>query len=208
MKSYKLKAISISFCLLFLFSSCQKDEEGFIPNQDSELEQEVVITDIFGVVSSENNEPIAGAIVTYRGETTESDEEGIYTFKQVVVGSQHNSVKIVKDGYFENARTFRSLSMSIQYQRTILQEKLFEHVFQSTENSMVDSDIAQINFPANSIVIESTGASYNGEVQVAVQEIDPTINQLSETMPGDMTAVGPDNTLLTLQSFGIKFNIQ
>ncbi len=195
-----LKTISISFCLLFLFASCQKDEEGFIPNPSSETE---VLSDIFGTVTTESNEPIVGATVTFNGLSTQSDTDGVYTFRQVEVGSQHNVIQIEKEGYFENARTFRTAKPGIQYQRTILQEKVFSHEFQSDASFELISDLAQINFPENAIVVEESGETYTGLVQVALREIDPSIDQLSETMPGDMTALGDDGELLTLQSFGM-----
>jgi len=201
MKTFMFKYIFASLLLIGLLSSCHKDDEGFTPASDPD---EVNYTsDIYGVVTSEGYNSIQDAIVTYKGITAITDENGVYVFEDVEVGDQHNVIKIEKDGYFESARTFRSRGSSTQYQRTILQRKLFTLSFPSSEESTITKDQVSMTFPAQSVVVESSGELYSGEVQIAIKTIDPSLDNLAEVMPGDMTARDEDNSLLTLQSFGM-----
>lgn len=203
MKSFRIKYLFAILLLSGLLASCVKDDEGFITDIDGQTEEVLHTADIFGVVSDRADEPIEGAVATFKGRTTVTDENGIYQFDAVEVGSQHNSVKIEKEGYFENARTFRTAASGTLYQRAILLEKSFVHSFEANSIGTVFDQGVRLSFPANSVVIESTGQVYEGEVQVAMIKLDPTLSRLEAFMPGDLTGVEDDNTLSTLQSFGM-----
>jgi len=199
-----MKHLSSCFLLVGLlitvtFVSCIKDNEGF------EEVTDFGESEIFGFVTNVDNEPIAGAEVTYRGKTAFTDTDGIYRLTDVQVGPQHNGLKIEKDGYFEGSRTFRTATAGTLYQTTILQEKSFDHSFQSNTNAEIVEEQVTIEFPANAIVFEDTGEPYEGQVLVAISPIDPTEDQLSERMPGDLSAINDDNTISTLESFGIVY---
>lgn len=185
--------------ILVLFTSCVKDDEGFRVERNSDN------SDIFGVVTNIDEEPISGALVTYRSNTVTTDEDGVYRFNDVEVGPQHNAIKIEKDGYFESARTFRTAEPSVLYQSTILQEKRFFYSFISFIDHFVENERVRIDFPANSVVYEDTGETYTGLVLVAMASIDPTLDQFSERMPGDLSAMEDNNTISTLQSFGMVY---
>ena len=182
-----------------IHGSCVKDDEGFRVERNSDN------SDIFGVVTNIDEEPISGALVTYRSNTVTTDEDGVYRFNDVEVGPQHNAIKIEKDGYFESARTFRTAEPSVLYQSTILQEKRFFYSFISFIDHFVENERVRIDFPANSVVYEDTGETYTGLVLVAMASIDPTLDQFSERMPGDLSAMEDNNTISTLQSFGMVY---
>jgi len=196
------KYILASFLLIGLLSSCQKDDEWLEPPTDPKIDQVMYRSDIFGVVFA-NDAPLNEVAVTFKDQTVFTDEDGVYSFTDVEVGSQHNVVKLSKAGYFDGARTFRSAGSSTQYQQTILLEKNFDNSFDSSEGDIISKDRATLSFPAQSIVVESSGELYTGEVQVAIEMIDPSLFNLSDIMPGDLTAREDDNSLRTLQSFGM-----
>ena len=196
-----IKSRTLFACLLIaaLISSCVTDDEGFI------IERNPDNSDIFGVVTNNANEPISEALVSYRGNTVLTDEDGVYRFNDVEVGPQHNALKIEKEGYFESSRTFRTATSCVLYQSTVLQEQNFNFSFQSNAPGLVEDNRVSIRFPANSIMVEESGASYTGEVLVAMSPIDPTVDRLAENMPGDLSAIEDDNTIATLQTFGMVY---
>ena len=196
-----IKSRTLFACLLIaaLFSSCVTDDEGFI------IERNPDNSDIFGVVTNNANEPISEALVSYRGNTVLTDEDGVYRFNDVEVGPQHNALKIEKEGYFESSRTFRTATSGVLYQSTVLQEQNFNFSFQSNAPGLVEDNRVSIRIPANSIMVEESGASYTGEVLVAMSPIDPTVDRLAENMPGDLSAIEDDNTIATLQTFGMVY---
>lgn len=200
MKSLRIISFLFGLFLVGFFSSCVKDDEGIRMETSTEVFH---TSDIFGVVIDSNDEAIVGAVATFQGITATTDENGVYRFQDVVVGSQHNTVKIEKDGYFETARTFRTAASATLYQKSILQEKSFDHKFQSDSDGMVEFDRVKIQFPANSIVVQSTGERYSGEVLLAMTQMDPSLERLAELMPGDMSAREDDESISTLESFGM-----
>lgn len=203
MRSLIIKTIVASLALIICFTSCKKDTDGFIGDPNTGIEEVMYTSDIYGIVSTRDDLPIEGATITFKGNTTTTDADGVYAFKNVEVGSQHNVVQITKDGYFESARTFRSAGSSTQYQKSLLVEKNFGLPFNTSEDATVTSNRVTINFPPNSIVVDATGEQYNGEVLVAIHGFDPSLFRLDEFMPGDMTGREEDNSLSTLESFGM-----
>lgn len=200
MKSLKIKSLLTSLLFLGLISSCVKDDEGIRMENPTEV---FYSSDIFGVVTNISDDPITGAVATFKGNTAITDENGVYRFSDVEVGSQHNTVKIEKEGYFENARTFRTAASATLYQKSILQEKSFDHKFQSDSDGLVEFDRVKIQFPANSVVVDKTGEIYSGEVLLAMTQMDPSLERLAELMPGDMSARDDDESISTLESFGM-----
>ena len=196
-----IRTSSLFACLLITatFVSCVEDDEGFIIERNAEN------SDIFGVVTDSQSQPISGALVTFNGEMELTDEDGVYRFNDVAVGPQHNALKIEMDGYFESTRTFRTAVSGVQYQTTILHEKTFSHSFDSDIVGNVEEDQVSIRFPANSVVYDDSGERYDGEVLVAIVPIDPSEEQLAERMPGDLSAIEEDETISTLESFGMVY---
>jgi len=202
MKALKIRYIFAYLFFVLLLVGCQKDEEGFIPTNELEVDQKMFVSDIFGVVTS-NNQPVGNASVVFQDQVTFTDEYGVYTFSDVKIGNQHNVVKIEKEGFFDGARVFRSSGSSTQYQRTELQGKIFDRSFNSADGGTITKDRASLIFPAGSIIVESSEELYSGEVLVAMEMIDPGQDNIAQIMPGDLTGREEDNTLTILQSFGM-----
>ncbi len=199
MEYFSKKVLLIGIIMTMLLVACEKDNEGY------DTVQEVGNSEVFGFVFNSANQPILGARVTFQGITAFTDKDGVYRLRDVKIGQQHNGLKIVKEGYFEGSRSFRTSSSSILFQTTILEEKSFNHSFQSTLSTEIIEGPVTIKFPANAIVFEDSGLAYEGDVLVAISQIDPTENQWRERMPGDLTAIEDGNTLTTLESFGMVY---
>jgi len=54
MKALKIRYIFAYLFFILLLVGCQKDEEGFIPTNEPEVDQKMFVSDIFGVVTSNN----------------------------------------------------------------------------------------------------------------------------------------------------------
>ena len=202
MSKYILKIV---FALMVLcFFSCQKDDEGFtpLPNGGSDTSYE---SEIVGFVFDENNEPIDEASVSFNGTTVQTDELGVYLFKDVLVNSRHNFINIEKEGFFKGTKVFRTRTESTLALRTQLLEKNFNHSFDTGTGATIQEENVTINFTGNSVVYEGTTNSYSGEVKLAVRYLDPTDEALFLNMPGDLSGIDNDNVMQTLTSFGMAY---
>ena len=81
-------------------SGCLKDREEFIPDIEN------VQTNAFGVVLDEQDLPVNMTTVVAEGETTETDDFGVFIFTNVVVPSEAARLVFTKEGYFETVRSF------------------------------------------------------------------------------------------------------
>ena len=199
-KSLKFIATASLFAFItaLIFTGCKKDTEEFIPNNESYQSATLV-----GYVVDEEDNPISNAIVYFKDKSTLTDQYGIYKFSNTQVSSQHNVIKITKAGYFEGSRVFRSDISHVINHTTKLKFANIDYSFDASNGGTYSNDNVELIFSNNSVVIESTGQDYQGLVNVSVDYIDPTDNEIRMIMPGDLSAKTMDGSLVTLNSFGM-----
>jgi len=189
---------SFVFILLILAAGCQKDTEEFTP-----IDSESVQASIFGIVVDKDENPIEGATVQFQGNTIYTDQYGIYKINDTEIDTRHNFLNINKVGYFEGSRTFRTNHTKTITLKTQLLEKDFSQSFLNDEGGVITKENTVLTFPANSIVVDATGAAYDGTVQVAVQYLDPTQLEVNQQMPGDLSGFSASNDISRLVSYGM-----
>ena len=194
----KKNLIFIALAFLGLMSSCLKDREQFIPDAGVNYK-----SNILGIVTDETNKPVEGAIVSFDGITKLTDKNGVYVFSKVDVSSKHSFLKIKKDGYFEASRAFNTQKPADIQLRNILLAKDFNKSFQASSGGTIAANGYEITFPADAIVVESSGASYSGQVKVAVKYLDPTLDNTSFQMPGNLSGISANNQISKLITYGM-----
>ncbi|HMG15933.1 MAG TPA: carboxypeptidase-like regulatory domain-containing protein, partial [Saprospiraceae bacterium] len=194
----KKNLLFIAMGLLLILSSCVKDREVFIPDDGINYK-----SNILGVVVDESNKPAEGATVTYNGVTKTTDKNGVYTFNNVDVSSKHSLVKIKKAGYFEASRAFNTQKSANIQLRNILLAKDFNKSFSASSGGVVEANGYKITFPANAVMVESSGAAYTGQVKVAVQYLDPSLTNTFFEMPGNLSGISSKNEISKLATYGM-----
>jgi len=198
MKSYSALKSSILFIIIFIFSSCQKDLDQFVP-----VENERYITNVFGTVTDGDGNTISNALVNFQGKTLQTDEYGTYLFKNVDVDSRYNHINISKDGYFVNTRTFRgNESKTILLKSTLVSAK-FDYLVSSNEPKTIDKGSVKIDFDGKGMITQDGGQAYDGEVEVAIHYLNPLDENIGEIMPGDLSGINTGNNFRLLESFGM-----
>ncbi len=186
------------FIAALLLGSCAKDEEKFIADKSNAFK-----TQIIGLVLDEADLPIADVSVNYGGQTVLTDKDGYYTFKNVAANDVHNFVSLKKTGYFEGAKAFTLSKETNVELKSILIKQQFDKTFNAGSGGKISNGNVDISFPANAIVVESTGEVYNGNVAIAIHYIDPTSREGLLSMPGNLSAVNANNDFGSLKSFGM-----
>lgn len=197
MKSYS-SALSTLLFFILLLSSCQKDLDQIVP-----FDSKSYLTNVFGTIVDNDGEAIAGAVVNFKGQTIESDEYGTYLFKNVEVDSRYNHLNVFKDGYFQNTRTFRGNESKMILLKSRMIAILYENTFLSSEPNTVTSGQVTIDFDGKGMVVKNTNETYEGEVEVAIQYLDPLDSRTGDIMPGDLSGVNSSGSLRLLESFGM-----
>ena len=178
---------------------CQKDSVEFVPDNN---QSELIKANIFGVVESEDNQPIEGAVVTYRGEQTFTDSYGIYTFDNIDIDTKHNVLNISKDGYHLHSRTFRTKQTTTVQLRSKILPLQFDKSFISSQGATITSEGVVLEFPANAIVLEDSETDYQGEVMVAIEYIDNDNQDLQQILPGDLSTLNKNDEIESQEFFG------
>lgn len=196
-----IKQMQTILMLIFTLAiiGCQKDSTEFVPDNN---QSELIKANIFGVVEDNNNQPIEGAEVSYRGDLTLTDQYGIYTFENVNIDSKHNVLNITKDGYHLHSRTFRTKQATTVQLRSKIIPLQFDKSFDSNQGGIISSEGVVLEFPANAIVLEDSGTDYQGEVRIAIEYFENDNDDLQQILPGDLSTLNKNDEIVSQNFLG------
>ena len=189
---------------MIMFTSCKKDPivEDLTPPIDTTRNFINVNTSVAGQVVDINNAAISDATVSFGTETTTTDANGIFKFENVTVPENRAFVKVEKVGFFHGSRTFFAYANQRSNVKISLLEKTIQGNVDMTGGTISTPEGVKLEFPANAIA-DANGNLYTGTVQVAAQYLDPTADNLSSIMPGDLRGITTDNVEEGLTSYGM-----
>jgi hypothetical protein len=204
-----------SLGLLFLFtvlvvSSCSKDEEILIaPTIDTTNgptipePEEVVNASFSGLVIDKFDQAVENALVSFGTDTRLTDENGYFSFANVNIDTRGSLVSVEKEGYFQGAKFVGSKLNKQNFTSIKLIEKVQTGAFQANAGGVVaTNDGATIEFAANAIKLEN-GGLYSGTVNVYATWLDPTADDLTQRMPGDLRAINAADEQQQLTTYGM-----
>jgi hypothetical protein len=198
----KMKFIVFLFSLV-IFASCQKVIDDFPTNDLPDLTSKVN-SSVSGFVTDENNAPVNGATVHFGNQTFTTDSYGYFSFNNVEVIQNAAEVVVKKSGYFPGIKTYIATNNKSAFFRIKLIPKNTAGTFIASNGGNVTlTNGASVVFPADAVVIASSGIAYNGSVNVSASWINPTANDVSPTMPGDLRGIDAQGSLKILESFGM-----
>jgi hypothetical protein len=206
--SFSAFALFIFSISLVVFTACQREIDNPNPGGGTTTNPGVndnimVSGGIRGSVINENGQPVEGASVTSGGSTTTTDRYGTFRFSNINLSKENGYVKVVKQGYFIGTRTFASTAGRTHNVRIQLIPKTNTGTFSGTSGGTVTlSGGGKLIMPANAVT-DATGTPYTGTVNVAMTWIDPTSQNLSEIVPGDLRGITTSGEERGLETFGM-----
>ena len=192
-----------------LFASCAEDGvqesngETFILPQS----QEVLSATLHGLIIDENDVAIPGAQVVYHSgvneQTVTTDDFGYFILKDIENKGNAAFISITSPGKFEAFRKFSVLRDRYNYTEVKMLDRTIVGTVQSAQGGEVElSSGAQLALPANGIV-DGQDRMYDGPVQVAMQWIDPSAEDLAQRMIGDLSGIDENGGFRSLTTFGM-----
>jgi len=192
--------LSYLFILGIFLAACQKDNLQITEDpKETPFVTKWEVT-INGLVTDKNNNALEFATVSVDDINVETDALGRFSITGLV-NSQKASVKVSKNGYFDNYPVFYPEKDQAQEVRIQLSERLLAGSVNSA-NSTIDYNDHKIEFGTSKFTTEN-GSPYNGEVNVFVDYLDPTDSNLSQFMPGDLVGINTDDEEQILESYGM-----
>lgn len=147
----------------------------------------------------ENGAPVNNATVKIGTNTYLTDANGVISTGTITLDKYVSVVTVTKQGYYKAYRSFCATASKNYVVIKLIKRTLANSFNSSAATTISLTNGTQISFLANSFVIKSSGAVYNGTVNVYADYIDPTAADISTTVPGSL--VGIDGSkLYALQS--------
>lgn len=207
----RLPLFLLTACILssISFNSCQKEFEGpagpgVVSGTGLTLSPTPVQASVQGVVVDENNIAVAGAIVKSGTNTTTTDSRGLFLFTNIQLDKYASIIIVDKNGYFKGIRTFSPVQASANFVKLQLIPKSLSGTINATAGGSVTlADNSKITLNPNSIIVKSTGQAYTGDVKVFAANIDPTVTNIAQIVPGSFQAIDINNYRVTLKSYGM-----
>lgn len=193
-------------CTLSLFVSCKKNPDAnsnVFPGSSFPIPASTPVQGtLSGRVVDENNAPVASAVVECAGISVVSNANGFFNINNATLDKYVSTVIVSKAGYFKGYRSF-SASPTRNFVSIKLIPRILSGTFDGTSGGIITlSNGTQIDFLPNGMIIKSSGAVYNGALNVFAAYIDPTSDDISSKVPGSF--MGRDGTnLYSLQSAGM-----
>ncbi|MFT3910199.1 MAG: carboxypeptidase-like regulatory domain-containing protein [Ferruginibacter sp.] len=207
MKFLRKTTFLLPVLILILISSCQRNIDTYVPDNNNLgqiLYPSPVQASVSGQVTDENNAAVSGAVVKSGTQTTTTDSRGLFRFSNITMDKYASVVTVEINGYFKGIRTFSATEGSSNYVRVKLTPKtLIGTVDASTGGSTSLSNNSIVTLQANSVVVKSTGQAYTGIINIYAADIDPTLIDISSTIPGSFQAIDENNYRVLLKSYGM-----
>ncbi|MGB8193286.1 MAG: carboxypeptidase-like regulatory domain-containing protein, partial [Chitinophagaceae bacterium] len=198
MKRHPLYLTTLLLAILAFAGNCRKSEFSL------ESQSQTVSFTISGRVLDKNNVPVSQAEVKAGGAVTTTDANGNFTLDNVRSKKNAAYVQVLKAGYFPGSRTFVAHAQAINYVSIRLIDKEVTGSFAATGGGSVNlSSGGSVNFQPNSIADAASGAVYTGTVFVSAFFIDPSLQDFTSIMPGDLRGTNASGQERGLESFGM-----
>jgi len=137
------------------------------------------------------------------GVRTTTDGFGVFLLEGVGVFEQLAKVTVEKEGYLNGSRSFvpgDNAAGTVSYVSITLLPKILAGTVNGAAGGAVALEGVTITFPANAFVRD--GQPYTGAVNIALNHIDPTSEDLERQMPGMLMGVLDEQPQLLL-SYGM-----
>ena len=198
------KLAFLFLAITIVFSACRKDSDIVTTTTtgDPDVDSEIVTGNLIGNITDEYDNPVEGASIRLKSNTTFTDENGNFSLSNVQMEVDGALLTVNKAGYFEAFDRVRAKSNQTSYTRIQLLDRAIISSFPAGAAQDVTFDGATVKFQSNGFV-DANGNDYNGTVNVAAHWIDPTDDNLDAQMPGDLRALDAENQSVALQSYGM-----
>ena len=214
MFSIQSKKIAVAAMAFFIASvsifvvSCQKEfsGDGFIVTETQPDLTTKISSSVSGFVTDETDAAVNGASVQAGGSSTTTDKYGYFSISNVQVVKNAAVVTVSKPGYFNGIKTFIASAGHSGFFRIKLLPKTNQGNFDAATGGTVTlTNGLSFTFPAGAVVLASSSSTaYTGQVSVAAQWLNPTANDIHQTMPGDLRGLDSLDFMRTLTSYGMS----
>jgi len=199
------KVFGLIVFIALLLGSCRKDEINLEDNNNQPDPTLTIEASVYGIIKDASDNPIEGAMLTMGSNNQISDENGYFNISGFAEEG-HGLLKVSKQGFYDAFPVFNANERKQYLEVELVPREVLNTILSSQGGSVRLSNGAEVNFAANGFTDES-GQPYNGDVKVYLHYLDPSLDDIAEFMPGDLSAFDINNEATLLTSMGM-INVQ
>jgi len=198
---YKLIILLLVFTT---FQSCYKDSITQTVTEDSFTPFTVYESEISGLVSDINGDPIASALLSFGSQSTMTNQDGYFKLENIRTQATGTLLVIESEGFLTSYRNV-ALSKSIAVSLLIkLNRKPDIQSFESSQGGILDiSENATIQFDANTV--QKEGSPYDGNVLISMLHVSKDDPQLYQRTPAELIGINQDEETQFLETYGMVY---
>lgn len=210
-----ISKVITSLLLLLFITNCNKKETPQPTNNPATNNPTVPVnpytlpavtfkSTVRGFVQDIDGKPIQNALVSTGTKTFTTDEDGMFELNNAPFTGDFCYLKAIKQGFFTASTTVHGQANSEYEINLIMVAQNNIHTFKATESKTISLPSgAKVEFPANAIK-KLDGTPYTGQVNVAVDHINPDDPNFSLLIPGgDLRAYTAEGEDAQLYSYGM-----
>lgn len=181
--------------------TCTPDKDIFTPSPL--FIDDVITTDIVGLVINDDNEPLENAFVSIGNLSRQTDENGFFYFLGIQAEAQRTKLEVFKDGYFRGGRAIIPSEDNLTNTTIQLLDKTSLTTFLGTDGGEVQLASGIFFEIPNDAVLDQNGVGFSDDVQVFASTIYPDKKSGLQKMPTDLKGRAVSGEPMLLESFGM-----
>lgn len=154
-----------------------------------------------GIVLDTNGNPINGATVTIGSNTVQTNFKGFFTFKNASVKENFALVKVTKSGFIDGSRVMVPTSGINRVNIMMIPATTTASINSGTTSTVSLPNGTKVKFDGS--FKEASGSAYSGSVNVALYNLAPSNQYLTELMPGSLLATNSGGNARIMETFGM-----
>ena len=197
----KLTTVLLLATITLLTFNCQKEINYNLPGGQDNSSQAPITGTLQGNVLDENGDPAVGVAIQVGTKTAMTNAKGYFRIAAAALDRNASHVTAEKPGYFTSHRSFRATEGVNQVTIRLIPKTLAGTVNAGSGGEVTLTNGSKISLPQNAVRLGST--TYTGTINVYAAYIDPSSDEIAETVPGSFMANDKDDRRVTLASFGM-----
>ncbi|MEO1516367.1 MAG: hypothetical protein AAFV95_15190 [Bacteroidota bacterium] len=196
------------FCLLLL-CACSKNSDDFNVDVNTPEPAVLVIASFEGKVVDTDGRPMPSAQVQLGGLVRLTDQQGRFRIDRVPVTRGGDVVKVSQNGHFDAfARVLPQSERRSFIQLTLVEKGRPQQLSANAGGTLNLNGDASVVLPPNAVRL-ANGSTYTGTINAYGRWISPSDEQLTEIMPGALSARDHNDNPVVLSTFGmIQFELE
>ena len=191
--------------------SCQKDDVIRVPSETATVVDDttflenfgaIITTNFIGKVVDVNGIKLINVLVTIGNQTTMTDHNGVFILNNTSVYEKFAFIKATKNGYIQGSRSLiPTANGTNDVQITLLEKNIVGTINSGEASEVFLPNGSKVSFQGD--FINSSGATYNGQVEVSLHYLEPNQQETFTQMPGMLFGKCENGSASGMETYGM-----